>query len=390
MKVVTVVGTRPEIIRLSRVIPKLDEAVDHVLVHTGQNYDYELDQIFFEELEIRPPDVRMEIDTSSLGRVYGGVISATEEILARENPDALLVLGDTNSCISALMAKRMRIPVYHMEAGNRCFDANVPEEINRRMIDHIADINLAYTEHARTNLLREGLSPRRIYVTGSPLREVVDHYRERINAAEILERLNLIDREYLLVSMHREENVDDPVRLDELLGLLNRLRREAKKAVIVSTHPRTRKRMERCGSFKAENGVRLLKPFGYLDYCQLQKRAYCVVSDSGTIAEESAILEFPAVTIRDSIERPEALDTGSIMLCGTSIAEVLAGVEWTARRFAEGRVPETPREYLVDDCSDRVCNLILGTAHLVNDWFGLRSYDHAWRPDAEDEPALPS
>ena len=315
MKVMTVVGTRPEIIRLSRVISRLDRSCDHVLVHTGQNYDHQLNQVFFDDLGLRPPDHLLGVDPSSLGSVLAGTLTGVERVIREEGPDAFLVLGDTNSCIGAVMAKRMRVPVYHMEAGNRCFDENVPEETNRRLVDHVADFNLAYTEHARRNLLAEGLHPRRVIVTGSPMREVLEHYRTQIDESDVLERLGLAPRGYFLVSAHREENVDAPDRLRCLLASLRRVHERWKLPVIVSTHPRTRKRLEAIGHEETP-GIRFLEPFGFHDYNHLQLAAACVLSDSGTIAEESAILGFPAVTLRDSIERPEALDTGSILMSG--------------------------------------------------------------------------
>jgi UDP-N-acetylglucosamine 2-epimerase (non-hydrolysing) len=310
-KVVTIVGTRPEIIRLSRVIARLDDELDHVLVHTGQNWDYALGDIFFDELGLRPPDHRLRVDTSSLGRVLGETLIRSEEVLVAERPDAVLILGDTNSSIAAIIAKRLHIPVFHMEAGNRCFDANVPEETNRRLVDHVADFNLVYTEHARRNLLAEGFEPRRILLTGSPMAEVLAHYRDRIESSGALGQLGLTPREYFLVSAHREENVDSPARLSALLEILQRLSKLWSLPVVVSTHPRTRKRLDaaatagRFGAGSLEHVV-FHEPFGFPDYVRLQQEAYCVVSDSGTISEESAILGFPAVTLRESIERPQA------------------------------------------------------------------------------------
>ena len=324
-KVMTIVGTRPEIIRLSRVIDRLDRTVDHVLVHTGQNYDHGLNQVFFDDLALRAPDHHLDVDTSSLGHVLGETLIKTEEVLLAEQPDAVLVLGDTNSSIAAVMAKRMRIPVYHMEAGNRCFDENVPEETNRRLVDHVADFNLVYTEHARRNLLAEGLHPRRILLTGSPMREVLEHFRPQIDASDVLSRLGLEAQEYFLVSAHREENVDSPARLRMLLDCLVAVHREWGLPVVVSTHPRTRKRVEALAADIGAAEIRWMEPFGFHDYNRLQLGAACVLSDSGTIAEEASILGFPAVTLRDSIERPEALDAGSIMMTGLDPAQRRAG-----------------------------------------------------------------
>ena len=369
MKIVTIVGTRPEIIRLARVIARLDalSGIEHVLVHTGQNYDRQLNQVFFEELEIREPDHYLAVDTSSLGAVLGDVLKKTEEVLLRERPDAVLVLGDTNSCLATVMAKRMRIPTYHLEAGNRSFDENVPEEINRRLIDHVADFNLAYTEHARRNLLAEGLHPRRILVTGSPMREVLDHYRAEIQAAGVLDRLELEGGQYFLVSAHREENVDSPERLRALLECLRRVHAEYELPVVVSTHPRTRKRLEALGE-RVEGDIRWLEPFGFFDYNHLQMNAACVLSDSGTISEESAILDFPAITLRESIERPEALDAGSIIMTGLNPDDVVRAVGMVASDSARGM----PEGYEVVDTSARVVRFILSTASRHSDWAGIR------------------
>lgn len=372
MKVMTVVGTRPEIIRLVRVIQLIDESVDqHVLVHTGQNYAHSLNQVFFDELGLRAPDHYLGVDTTSLGTVLGGTLVGIEKLLAAEQPDALLVLGDTNSSIATLMAKRMRVPVYHMEAGNRSFDENVPEEINRRMVDHISDFNLVYTEHARRNLLAEGLSPRRIMLTGSPMREVIDHYRSRIESSTALERLGLKPNKYFLVSAHREENVDSQDRLSVLLEALQAVRTAFDQRVIVSTHPRTRKRLESLPEGASLEGIEFMEPFGFLDYCRLQTQARCVLSDSGTISEESAILGFPAVTIRDSMERPEALDTGTIMMSGLEADDVLRAITVTLAG-AKGGPAAVPIEYEVADTASRVVRFILSTASRHAEWAGLR------------------
>lgn len=371
LKVMTVVGTRPELIRLSRVIALLDETVDHVLVHTGQNYDVALNEVFFRDLGIRRPDHLLGVDTSSLGRVLGETLIRTEEVLRRERPDALLVLGDTNSSIAAVMAKRMRVPVYHMEAGNRCFDENVPEETNRRLVDHVADFNLVYTEHARRNLLAEGLHPRRIMLTGSPMREVLDAYRPQIEASDVLSRLALEEGRYFLVSAHREENVDSPARLTMLLDCLTAVAQRWDLPVHVSTHPRTRKRLEALPSWTAPEGLTFHDPFGFHAYNRLQLGAACVLSDSGTIAEESTILGFPAITLRDSIERPEALDTGGIMMTGLDARDVVDAVD-VAMRAPRGRQRDlAPTEYLIDDTSQRVLRFILSTARRHRAWSGV-------------------
>ncbi|MDP3968549.1 MAG: UDP-N-acetylglucosamine 2-epimerase (non-hydrolyzing) [Nocardioides sp.] len=372
MKVMTVVGTRPEIIRLARVIDRLDNTsgIEHVLVHTGQNYDYSLNQVFFDDLRLRAPDHYLAVDTSSLGAVLGGVLVGTERVLLEEKPDAFLVLGDTNSCIATVMARRMRVPTYHMEAGNRCFDDNVPEETNRRLVDHVADFNLAYTEHARRNLLAEGLHPRRVLVTGSPMREVLEVYRKQIDASNAVERMGLTPGEYFLVSAHREENVDQPKRLEMLLECLIAVRDQFGKRVVVSTHPRTRKRLAEQESELDLSGIHFVEPFGFHDYIKLQLDAACVLSDSGTVAEESSILGFPAITLRDAIERPEALDAGAIVTAGLHRSNVLLAVENMLQDHSSAR--SIPAEYEVTDTSRRVVNFILSTALRHHELSGVR------------------
>lgn len=368
-KILTVVGTRPEIIRLSRVIAQLDQTADHVLVHTGQNYDYELNGIFFDGLGVRRPDHFLAVDTSSLGHVLGETLIKTEAILRSEKPDGVLVLGDTNSCIAALMAKRMRIPTYHMEAGNRCFDENVPEETNRRLVDHVADFNLVYTEHARRNLLAEGLHPRRIQLTGSPMNEVLRYHREAIDASDVLHRLDLIPQGYLVVSAHREENVDRPDRLNKLLDCIETAMRHYSVPVLFSTHPRTRKRLEALG--RETTNIHFHNPLGFADFVRLQTEALCVLSDSGTISEESSMLGFPAVTLRDSIERPEAIDAGAIVMTGLDPDGVVEAIGATLSMAAVGR-PDTPREYMITDTSSRTVKFILSTVRRHREWAGIR------------------
>lgn len=368
-KVMTVVGTRPEIIRLSETIKLLDRTVDHVLVHTGQNYDHNLNEIFFAELGLRAPDHLLDVDTRSLGRVLGEVLIKTEEVLLAERPDAVLVLGDTNSCLAAVMAKRMRIPVYHMEAGNRCFDENVPEETNRRLVDHVADFNLVYTEHARRNLLSEGLHPRRILKTGSPMKEVLAAHAEAIDASDAVKRLGLTPQGYVLVSAHREENVDAPARLNLLLDCLEGVVTASGMPVLVSTHPRTRKRLDALG--RSTEGITFHDPLGFLDYNKLQKQAYCVLSDSGTISEESSLLDFPAVTLRDSIERPEALDTASILMTGLDADNVVEAVRFAV--LDTDRSSRVPEDYRIGDCSRRAVGFILSTHRRHHGWAGVRT-----------------
>jgi len=367
----TIIGTRPEIIRLACVMQELDKYVNQVIVHTGQNYDYELNEIFFKELEIRKPDYFMNVDTSSLGNVLGGILIKAEEIMRAEQPDAVLILGDTNSSIAGIMAKRLKIPIFHMEAGNRCFDFNVPEEINRRIIDHIADFNLVYTEHARRHLLSEGLQHRRIYLTGSPMYEVLHKYEDRIMGSKILEELDLADQKYFVVSAHREENVDNPAHLQSILTVLNTLAKEYDVPVIVSMHPRTRKRLESLANIEMDPRVRFLKPFGFFDYVYLEMHALCSISDSGTISEEAAVMKFPAVTIREAIERPEALDTGSIIMTGLDEDVVLASIALVMDKHGADAKRQAPVEYEVANTSERVVKLVLGTAGLSNEWWGI-------------------
>ena len=377
LKVVTIVGTRPEIIRLSRVMTRLDKYTDHVIVHTGQNYDYELNEVFWEDLELRKPDYFLDVNTKSLGKTVGDIISKTEDVLIKEKPDALLILGDTNSCLSAYIAKRLHIPIFHMEAGNRCFDEKVPEETNRRIIDHISDYNLVYTEHARRHLLSEGIAHRRIYHTGSPMYEVLNYYSEKIENSKILEELGLKPKKYFLISTHREENVDDPVKLNKILSILEELIDIYRLPIIISTHPRTKKRLdENCNSnIKKNKLTHFLKPFGFLDYNKLQKNALCVLSDSGTISEESSILSFPAISIRESMERPEAQDAGTIILTGMDKKYVINAIESVINEFKDTtyKYSHIAPDYKVPNTSKIVLKLILGNAMLSNIWHNIQS-----------------
>ena len=380
LKVTTVLGTRPEIIRLSRVIARLDQFADHRIVHTGQNWDYELNEVFFSDLGLRKPDAFLGVDTTSLGTVLGGILIEVEKEFKANRPDALLVLGDTNSAIAAIMARRMKIPIYHMEAGNRSFDQNVPEETNRRLVDHISDFNLVYTEHARRHLLSEGLPHRRVYLTGSPMREVLDHYRPQIETSDVLSRLDLRPGGYFIVSLHREENVDSKERLGALVTALNRIAERFDMPVIVSTHPRTRKRFDMLEDMTLDPRVQYLKPFGFHDYNHLQMHARCAISDSGTIAEESSILDFAAITPRDAIERPEAMDTGNIIVTGIEPDAILDGIDASVamreERLATGSALIVPADYAIANTSERVVKLILGTARLSNGWDGVRINDY--------------
>ena len=373
LKVMTILGTRPEIIRLSCVMALLDKYVDHKIVHTGQNYDYELNEIFFNELNVRKPDYFLGVDHSSLGAVMGNILISIEKVLEKERPDAVLIVGDTNSSIAGIMAKRMKVPIYHMEAGNRCFDLNVPEEINRRIIDHISDFNLVYTEHARRHLLSEGLPHRRIYLTGSPMKEVLLTHMEKIKASKILDQLRLKKDGYFIASIHREENVDNKENLGLLLRSLNLVCEEYNLPVIVSTHPRTRKRMQALGENKLHHEIQFLKPFGFFDYNYLQMNAFCAISDSGTISEESSILCFPAITARNAIERPEALDTGNIVMTGLKPETIVQAIEVVTKEKQALAVNSIPVEYTIENVSQRVVKLIIGTAKLSNMWDGIRS-----------------
>ncbi len=376
LKVMTILGTRPEIIRLSRVMERLDRYTNHVIVHTGQNYDYQLNEIFFEDLGVRKPDYFLGVGGGSLGETLGGILSETEKALREEQPDAVLILGDTNSAISAIIARRMKIPVYHMEAGNRSYDRNVPEETNRKVVDHISDFNLVYTEHARRHLLSEGCHHRRIYLTGSPMREVLEHYRKQIEASDVLDSLGLDSSGYFVVSLHREENVDNVARLRQLTVALNLLAEQYDMPIIVSTHPRTRKRLDALSALKLDPRIQWMSPFGFHDYNKLQMDAFCAISDSGTIAEESSMLGFPAITPRDAIERPEGLDVGCIMMTGLDAGTILNGVDavtqFYADRVDQGQPNPVPPDYCITNTSERVVSLILGTAKLSNKWDGIR------------------
>jgi len=367
LKVMTIVGTRPEIIKLSRVIAALDKHTKHVLVHTGQNYDYGLNQVFFEQLQIRKPDHFLDAAGKTAADTIAAVIARADAVLEREAPDALLLLGDTNSCLAAIAAKRRKVPVFHMEAGNRCFDDRVPEEINRRIVDHISDINLPYTEHARRYLLAEGIRAETVIKTGSPMREILEHHAADIAASQALKKLKLEPGGYFVVSAHREENVDSPQNLGDLLASLEALSRKYKKRIIMSTHPRTRKRLGALGKRKLPAGVEFLKPMGFFDYIRLQQAACCVLSDSGTLTEESAILGFPAVMLRQAHERPEGMDEGVLIMCGLSPERVLAAVKTTITAHAGSRKPfAIPPDYLADNVSSKVVRIILGYTDYVN------------------------
>ena len=366
LKVVTIVGTRPEIIRLSRLIPKLDEYTDHIFVHTGQNSDPKLNEVFFKDLELRQPDYFLNVDTSSMGSVMGDTLKKGEEVFLKEKPDAVMILGDTNSAIAAVVAERMHIPVYHMEAGNRSFDNNVPEELNRRMVDHVASFNLPYNDYSMRNLLAEGIHPRFIQKTGSPIREIYEHYRDKIAASTAVEDLDLAPGGYFLVSVHRQENVDLPDRLEKVLDCLAAVRDEWNLPVMVSTHPRTRVRLEALAR-KDLGGITFHEPFGYLDYNKLQLHSKCVISDSGTISEESSTLGFGAVSLRGSMERPEALESGSIMLTGLEPENLLRCI---ALELSLESASHTPEGYDSPEFSSRVLTYLFSTCSLAKQWQG--------------------
>lgn len=367
LKVMTIVGTRPEIIKLSRVIAAFDLHTRHVLVHTGQNYDYELNQVFFDQLKIRKPDHFLDAAGKTAADTIAAVIARADTVFEREAPDALLLLGDTNSCLAAIAAKRRKIPVFHMEAGNRCFDDRVPEEINRRIVDHISDINLPYTEHARRYLLAEGLRPETVIKTGSPMREVLEHHAADIEASKALQRLKLEPRSYFVVSAHREENVDSPRNLENLLASLDTLARRYRKRIIMSTHPRTRKRLAAVSKRKLPARVEFLKPLGFFDYVRLQRDAACVLSDSGTLTEESSLLGFPAVMIRQAHERPEGMDEGTLIMSGLEPQRVLAAVKATIAAYAGRPRPfATVADYQADNVSAKVLRIIMSYTDYVN------------------------
>lgn len=368
LKIMTVVGTRPEIIRMSRIIARLDEHCDHVLVHTGQNYDYELNQVFFDELGIRRPDHFLDVvsDGSGTAHTIGNLIISIDKVLVSEQPEALLVLGDTNSCLVVIPAKRRKIPIFHMEAGNRCFDFRVPEEINRRIVDHTSDINLTYSEIAREYLLREGLPPDQIIKTGSPMREVIEHYTPDIHVSDVLGRLGLNTQHYFVVSSHREENVDSPENLKKLFDIMNALAERYLEPVVVSTHPRTRKRVE-AQELSAHPLVQFHNPFGFLDYIKLQTHSRAVLSDSGTITEESSILNFPALNLREVHERPEGFEEASVIFVGLSIDRALQGLEiLETQPRGEIRGLRIVNDYMPNNVSDKVVRIIQSYTDFVN------------------------
>nr|WP_321305818.1 UDP-N-acetylglucosamine 2-epimerase (non-hydrolyzing) [uncultured Sphaerochaeta sp.] len=366
MKVMTILGTRPEVIRLSAVIQKCDQYFNHILVHTGQNWDYTLNQVFFEDLGLRAPDYYLDSVGKNLGETMGNIIAKSYEVIQKEKPDALLVLGDTNSALAAISAKRLKVPIFHMEAGNRCWDWNVSEMINRKIVDHISDINLPYTEHSRRYLLSEGLDGKTIFVTGSPMREVLDIHREGIQKSDVLDRLNLEKNRYILVSAHREENIDNENHFMSLMTAINDMAELYKIPVIYSTHPRSKKFIEQ-RNFQFHPLVQSLKPFGFLDYNKLQMNAYCVLSDSGTLSEESAMLNFAGVLIRTSTERPEVLDKGTVVIGGITTKDISQALEMAVSMRDNQEKTEMPDDYHDTNVSVKVVKLIQSYAKIVNE-----------------------
>ncbi|MCK2016882.1 non-hydrolyzing UDP-N-acetylglucosamine 2-epimerase [Peribacillus frigoritolerans] len=365
LKVMTIVGTRPEIIRLSETIKACDKYFNHVLVHTGQNWDYTLNEVFFKELNLREPDHYLNAVGEHLGETMGNIIAKSYEVLAKEKPDALLILGDTNSCMSAISAKRLKIPIFHMEAGNRCFDQNVPEEINRKIVDHISDINLPYTEHSRRYLLSEGIQKEHIFVTGSPMTEVLSKNIESITDSKVLEELNLEKLKYILISAHREENIDNEKNFLSLMNAINNIAEKYQLPVIYSTHPRSWKKIEERG-FQFHPLVRQLKPFGFFDYNQLQLNAFTVLSDSGTLSEESAILGFPGVLIRTSTERPEVLDKGTVVIGGISELDIIQSVELSREMWDNLKKNILVSDYIDENISLKVVKIIQSYTKIIN------------------------
>ncbi len=367
IKVLTIVGTRPEIIKLCRVISELEKYTNHILVHTGQNYDYELNEVFFKQLGIRKPDYFLNAAGANAAETIANVIKKSDEVLANEQPDAMLIYGDTNSCLSVIAAKRRKIPIFHMEAGNRCFDLRVPEEINRKIVDHLSDINMVLSEHARRYLIAEGIKPDMIIKTGSGMLEVLNFYKEDINQSAILEQEGLTVGEYIIVSAHREENIDSEVNFGNFLDSLSGLAEYFGKKIIVSTHPRTRNKLVEIGFVNQNPLIEFMKPFGFFEYIKLQQNAFCVISDSGTITEEASILKFPAVTIRQAHERPEGMDEGTLIMTGLNKKSILDAVEVTVAHFKENSLPyETVGDYKVGNVSRKVLKIILSYTEFVN------------------------
>ncbi|CAI6150594.1 MAG: UDP-2,3-diacetamido-2,3-dideoxy-D-glucuronate 2-epimerase [uncultured Sulfurimonas sp.] len=364
-KVMTILGTRPEIIKLSRVIAELEKYTEHILVHSGQNYDYELNEVFFNEMGIKKPDYFLNAAADSPAETIANVISKSDKVLAEVQPDAVLLYGDTNSCLSVISAKRRKIPIFHMEAGNRCFDQRVPEEINRKIVDQLSDINMTLTEHARRYLIDEGIRPETIIKTGSSMLEVLNHYKIDIEKSDVLKRLDLKQKDFFIVSVHREENVDSEQNFSDLLDSLNKIAQNYNKRVIVSTHPRTRKKLESIDSKKFNPLVEFMKPLGFFDYIALQQNAYCAISDSGTITEESSILNFPAITIRQAHERPEGMDEGTLIMSGLKSEDIISSINIVVEQSLETRM-QLVKDYDTDNVSKKVVRIIVSYIDYVN------------------------
>ncbi|MCK4730449.1 MAG: UDP-N-acetylglucosamine 2-epimerase (non-hydrolyzing) [Candidatus Aenigmarchaeota archaeon] len=364
LKVMSILGTRPEIIRLSETIKKLEKYTNHVLVHTNQNYNYELNDIFFKELNLKKPDYLLDVKSKSIGEQIGRIISQTEKIILKEKPDSILILGDTNSALSCIIAKRLKIPIFHMEAGNRCFDDRVPEEINRKIVDHTSDVNLPYTEHARRNLLKEGLKSEYIFVTGSPMAEIIMANQSKINQSNILKKLNIEENKYFVVSIHREENLDNEENLLNILKALEKIAKKYKYPLIISTHPRLKKKLNK-NKIKLNKLIKLNNPFGMFDYIKLQKNAYCNLSDSGTIHEDAAIMELPALVIRESNEKQEVYDTGNVIMTGIDSEIILNSIEIVVDQKKRGVKFLCPENYRDTNVSEKVVRLIIGLSKLI-------------------------
>ena len=374
-KIITIVGTRPEIIKLSRVINQLEKFSNHILVHTGQNFDYELNEIFFKDLDIKKPDYFLDCVGSSTSETIGNIIAKSDKVFEEENPDAVLLYGDTNSCLSVISAKRRQIPIFHMEAGNRCFDERVPEEINRKIVDHLSDINLPLTDHARNYLITEGLDPNKIFKIGSCMKEILNFYSEKINSSEILKNLKLKSKEFFLVSIHREENVDYYDNLISFIESLNEVVKIYGKQIIISTHPRTRNRLKDIeNKLNINKKIKFIKPVGFFDYINLQKKSICVISDSGTISEESSILKFPAIMIRKAHERPEAMDEGTVIMSGLQKNRIIESINITLESFKSGYIPNTVFDYDIDNVSVKVVKIIFSYIDYIN--------SNTWKKDS--------
>lgn len=370
-KIMTIVGTRPELIKLSLVIKELDKHTNHILVHTGQNYDYELNQIFFKDLEIRKPNYYLNVAEESLAKTIAKIIEKSDEVMEIEKPEAILIYGDTNSCLSVIPAKRRKIPIFHMEAGNRCFDQRVPEELNRKIIDHLSDINLVLTEHARRYLIQEGIKPETIIKVGSSLVEIFEHFKSKIQNSYILNELGLKEKDYIVISLHREENVDNPRNFDNFLKSLSDIQKYYDKKIIISTHPRTRKKIEQNATFFKDDNISFLKPFGFFDYVKLETNSFCVLSDSGTITEEASILKFPAVTLRQAHERPEGMDEGTLIMTEINSDSIINAINIITNQAKEGFELKTVSDYESKNVSQKVVRIIVSYIEYVNRtvWF---------------------